>query len=271
MTKNPILRVREVAVRPYADQRPGTSGLRQEVRVFQKPNYLENYIQAIFDSLEGFEGKTLILGGDGRFYNCQAIQIVLRMAAANGFGRVLVGQDGILSTPAASCVIRKYQAFGGIILSASHNPGGPNGDFGVKYNVSNGGPAPESLTEAIFAKSKSLSSYKILDDAEVDICRLGEVRLGSTAVEIIDPVADYAALMESLFDFERISTLLTSGNFAMCFDALHAVTGPYAKAILEKRLGAPVGSAVNAVPLPDFGGSHPDPNPINARELVTAT
>ena len=253
---------------PFDDQRPGTSGLRKKVSVFQKPHYLENFVQSIFDSVEGRQGKTLILGGDGRFHNHEAIQVILRMAAANGFGRMLVGCSGLLSTPAVSCIIRKYGAVGGIVLSASHNPGGPDGDFGVKFNVSNGGPAPESITETIYAQSRKIERYRILVDGDVDLDRVGRSKLGNMAVEVVDPVEDYAQLMESLFDFDRISELLSSGSFAMRFDGMHAVTGPYATEIFERRLGAPAGTVVNGEPLPDFGGHHPDPNLVHARDLV---
>ncbi len=260
--------IQTLATSPFADQKPGTSGLRKSVSIFQQPHYLENFVQAIFNSLEGFQGKTLVLGGDGRYYNREAVQIILKMAAANGFGRVKVGQGGILSTPAASCIIRKYGAFGGIILSASHNPGGPNADFGIKYNIGNGGPAPEKVTDAIFAHSKTITEYKQLAAPDVDIDRLGESRLGDMVVEVIDSVSDYQALMESLFDFDRIQHLLTNGSFRMCMDSLHAVTGPYAHAIFEKRLGAPAGTVIHGVPLEDFGGGHPDPNLVYAHDLV---
>ena len=262
------MNTRIVPTQPFADQKPGTSGLRKKVPVFQQPHYLENFVQSIFDSLEAFQGQTLVVGGDGRYYNRQAIQIILKMAAANGFGRVLVGQGGILSTPAASGVIRKYQAFGGIILSASHNPAGPNEDFGIKYNISNGGPAPEKVTEAIFARSKVIDQYKILDAADVELDKLGTFQLDTLTVEVIDSVADYAELMESLFDFDRIKQLLTSGQFRMCMDSLHAVTGPYAHALFEQRLGAPSGTVQNGIPLEDFGGGHPDPNLVYAHDLV---
>lgn len=262
------MNTRTLATTPFADQKPGTSGLRKSVTVFQQPRYLENFVQSIFDTLEGREGQTLVLGGDGRYYNREAIQTILKMAAANGFGRVLVGRSGILSTPAASCIIRHYHAFGGIILSASHNPGGPEGDFGIKYNTSNGGPAPEKVTEAIYARSKVIDAYQILEAPDVDLERLGEMKIGTLTVEVIDPVASYAKLMESLFDFERIHQLLTSGQFRMCFDSMHAVTGPYAQAILEQRLGAPSGTVINGKPLPDFGGGHPDPNLVYAHDLV---
>lgn len=262
------MNIQTISTTPFSDQKPGTSGLRKKVPVFRQPHYLENFTQSIFDSLEGYQGKTLVLGGDGRYYNRQAIQIILKMAAANGFGRVLVGQGGILSTPAASCVIRKNQAFGGIILSASHNPGGPNEDFGIKYNISNGGPAPEKVTEAIYARSKVIDSYKILEAPDVDIDTLGESRLGEMIVEVIDSAQDYEKLMESLFDFDRIHQLLTSGNFGMCMDSMHAVTGSYARAIFEQRLGAPRGTVINGTPSEDFGGGHPDPNLVYAHELV---
>ncbi|MER8548733.1 alpha-D-glucose phosphate-specific phosphoglucomutase [Mesorhizobium sp. M0684] len=258
--------IRTVATKPYPDQKPGTSGLRKKVPVFQQEHYAENFIQSIFDALDGFEGKTLVIGGDGRFYNREVIQKAIAMAAANGFGKVMVGQGGILSTPAASHVIRKYKAFGGIILSASHNPGGPHEDFGIKYNAGNGGPAPEKLTDAIFEKTKAISSFKIADIGQVDIDTISTVKTGDMTVEIIDPVADYAELMESLFDFDALRALFRSG-FRMRFDAMHAVTGPYAKEILENRLGAPNGTARNFIPLPDFGGHHPDPNLVHAKHL----
>ncbi len=287
--------IRVVSTRPFPDQKPGTSGLRKKVTVFRQPHYLENFVQSIFDSIvapqacpdettshstklskddsqvagyeQGRRGATLVLGGDGRYYNREAIQIILKMAAANGIGRVLVGRGGILSTPAASCVIRKYQTFGGIILSASHNPGGPDGDFGIKYNTGNGGPAPEKVTEAIYARSKTIVEYRMLDATDVAFDAVGEFSLGNMKVQVFDPVSDYAELMESLFDFAAIRALLTSG-FRIRFDAMHAVNGPYAKEILERRLGAPAGSVINAVPLEDFGGGHPDPNLTYAHDLV---
>ncbi|MCV3210505.1 alpha-D-glucose phosphate-specific phosphoglucomutase [Mesorhizobium sp. YC-39] len=258
--------IRTVATKPYPDQKPGTSGLRKKVPVFQQEHYAENFIQSIFDALDGFKGKTLVIGGDGRFYNREVIQKAIAMAAANGFGKVMVGQGGILSTPAASHVIRKYKTFGGIILSASHNPGGPHEDFGIKYNAGNGGPAPEKLTDAIFEKTKSISSFKIADIDKVDIDKIGSIGAGGMIVEIIDPVADYADLMESLFDFDAIRANFKYG-FRMRFDAMHAVTGPYAKEILERRLGAPNGTCRNFKPLPDFGGHHPDPNLVHAKHL----
>jgi len=257
-----------VTTQPIAGQRPGTSGLRKKVAVFRQPQYLENFVQAIFDSLEGFAGQTLVVGGDGRFHNDAAIQVILRMAAANGFGRVLVGQHGILSTPAASCVIRRHGAFGGIILSASHNPGGPDGDFGIKYNTGNGGPAPEKITEAIYAHTQRITRTLTVDAPEVDLAVQGKTQVAGMAVEVIDAVAEHAELLATLFDFERIGALLRSGGFRMCFDAMHAVTGPTAHEIFIKRLGAPAGSVINGVPLPDFGGGHPDPNPTYAEDLI---
>ena len=261
------MNIETVATQPFSDQKPGTSGLRKRVTVFQQPHYLENFIQSTFDSLENYQGQTLVLGGDGRYYNRQAIQIILKMAAANGVGRVKVGQSGILSTPATSCVIRQTGAIGGIILSASHNPGGPDGDFGVKYNISNGGPAPEKVTEAIFAHSKTIEQYKIVTAPDVDLDTLGESQIGEMVVEVMNSVTDYAKLMESLFDFEQIHQLLT-GSFRMCMDSMHAVTGPYAHAIFEQRLGAPAGTVQNGTPLEDFGGGHPDPNLVYAHDLV---
>ncbi|SFI67064.1 phosphoglucomutase [Phyllobacterium sp. CL33Tsu] len=255
-----------IATTPFDDQKPGTSGLRKKVPVFQQKNYVENFIQSVFDSLEGYKGETLVIGGDGRYYNRDVVQIALKMAAANGFGRVLVGQGGILSTPAASNVIRKYKAFGGLVLSASHNPGGPNEDFGIKYNIGNGGPAPEKITEAIFARSKAIKQYVIAEAADIDIDTIGKREIAGMQVEIIDSVADYAALMEQLFDFDAIRDLIKSG-FIFRFDSMHAVTGPYGKEILEKRLAAPEGTCVNFVPLPDFGGHHPDPNLVYAKDL----
>jgi phosphoglucomutase len=260
--------VKKIQTKPFDGQKPGTSGLRKKVKVFEQPHYLENFVQSIFDSLEGFSGQTLVLGGDGRYHNDKAIQVILKMAAANGFGRVLVGRRGILSTPAASCVIRKYKAFGGIILSASHNPGGPNQDFGIKYNTSNGGPAPEKVTEAIFARTREISSYSILEADNVNINRLGETTLGGMTVEVIDSIADYAELMEQLFDFDAIRSLFSSGEFRMCFDGMHAVTGPYATKILERRLGAPAGTVIHGEPKEDFGKGHPDPNLAHAHDLL---
>jgi phosphoglucomutase len=257
-----------VNTRPFDDQKPGTSGLRKKVRHFQQPHYLENFVQSTFDAVGDCREKTLVVGGDGRYHNQTAIQVILKMAAANGFKHVWVGQNGILSTPAASCVIRKYQAFGGLILSASHNPAGVDGDFGIKFNMHNGGPAPESITSAIFSNSQTLKRYQISDDDDISLDKLGLQTLDGMTVEVIDPVNDYAELMASLFDFDAISQLLTSGQFRMRFDAMHAVTGPYAVDILENRLGAPAGTVSNGIPLPDFGQGHPDPNLTYAEALV---
>ncbi len=257
-----------VATSTYDDQRPGTSGLRKKVVVFQQPHYLENFVQAIFNSIESCQGQTLVVGGDGRYYNRQAIQTIIRMAAANGFAKLIVGQGGILSTPAVSCVIRKYQTIGGIVLSASHNPGGPDEDFGIKFNGSNGGPASEKVTEAIFATTKSLEHYLSCESADVDLDTIGSTQVLNTEVNVIDPVSDYADLMEELFDFEKMRSLLSNRRFKMCFDAMHAVTGPYAIEILENRLGAPKGTVMNGVPSENFGGGHPDPNLVHAHELV---
>ncbi len=253
---------------PYTDQKPGTSGLRKSVKQFKKPDYLQTFVQAIFNTVEGIQGSTLILGGDGRYFNREAIQIILRMAAAAGFSRVIMGQGGILSTPAASNLIRKYQAIGGIILSASHNAGGPEGDFGIKFNISNGGPAPESLTEAIYAASQIVHEYHISALKPIPIDKLGQYDLYGMKVEVIDSVSDYLELMERIFDFDKIKALLTSGKFKMHFDGMHAVTGPYAHRILEQRLGAPEGTVINGQPLADFGGGHPDPNQAHAKELM---
>jgi phosphoglucomutase len=258
--------IRTVSTTPFDDQKPGTSGLRKKVPVFQQPNYAENFIQSIFDALSGFGGRLLVVGGDGRYYNREVIGKVIAMAAANGFGKVMVGQGGILSTPAASHLIRKYKAFGGIILSASHNPGGPRQDFGIKYNAGNGGPAPEKITDAIYGRSKEIREYRIAEIGEIDIDTIGTVEAGGIEVEIVDPVRDYADLMESLFDFEALRKLFASG-FRMRFDAMHAVTGPYATEIFERRLGAAPGTCRNFRPLPDFGGHHPDPNLVHAKHL----
>ena len=263
------MKIKDISTQPFGDQRPGTSGLRKQVTVFQQPHYLENFVQSIFDCLPDSKGQTLVLGGDGRYYNRIAIQTILKMAAAQGFGKVLVGAGGLLSTPAVSTVIRRHKAFGGIILSASHNPGGPDGDFGIKYNIGNGGPAPEKLTEAIYARSCELNRYRIADAPDLDLDHTGLQKLGQMEVEVIDPVSDYADLMSHLFDFPRIKALFDSGMFNMVFDAMHAITGPYAHEILENQLGAPTNTVINGVPLEDFGGEHPDPNLAHARELVT--
>ncbi|MBU2840847.1 alpha-D-glucose phosphate-specific phosphoglucomutase [Acidithiobacillus thiooxidans] len=256
-----------IPTQAFPDQRPGTSGLRKKVSVFQQPHYLENFVQSIFAAIPDRKGKTLVLGGDGRFFNHEAIQIILRMAAANGWGKVMVGRGGLLSTPAVSAIIRAHHAHGGIILSASHNPAGPHHDFGIKYNISNGGPAPEKITDAIWAGSKSIQSYQTLGTADVDIDHDGVFQLGDMTVEICDPVRDYAELMARIFDFEALRRLF-NGNFRMRFDAMHAITGPYALEILENQLGAPAGTVVNGIPLTDFGGGHPDPNLVYAKSLA---
>ncbi len=251
---------------PFDDQKPGTSGLRKKVRDFARPNYAENFIQSVFDVVERDAGATLVIGGDGRYHNRTVIQQAIRMAAANGYGRVLVGQGGILSTPAASHVIRKYGASGGLVLSASHNPGGPDEDFGIKYNIANGGPAPESVTGAIHARTLEIDRWQAIDTPDIDLDTPGEVMVGDMKVTVIDPVADYAALMEDLFDFDAIRAAARDG-LTMAFDAMHAVTGPYAHEILENRLGFAEGTVRNGTPLEDFGGHHPDPNLVHAKPL----
>ncbi len=256
-----------VPTRPIEGQKPGTSGLRKKTRVFLERHYLENFIEAVWAGIGGAAGKTFVLGGDGRYFNDRAAQVILRMAAASGAARVIVGQDALLSTPAASNIIRARGADGGLILSASHNPGGIDEDFGVKYNTSNGGPAPADVTDRIFAATQDIAEYQILQTEDVDLSSPGEHSLGEMVVEVVDPVADYLALMERLFDFDKLAALF-AGGFSMRFDAMHAITGPYAKAIFEDRLGAAPGSVLNAVPSPDFGGGHPDPNPIWAKELM---
>lgn len=271
------MKIQTIQTTAFSDQKPGTSGLRKKVKVFQQPHYLENFVQSIFDTLleDGGlpSGATLTIGGDGRYHNRDAIQTIIQMAAANGFTRVIVGQAGILSTPAASHIIRKYHTFGGMILSASHNQGGINGDFGIKYNISNGGPAPEKITDSVFAKSKIITQYKIADLSKIDIDTLGETDFNGInanskfTVQVIDAVVDYADLMQTLFDFAAIKTLLASG-FKMKFDAMHAVTGPYAQEIFVNRLGTSADSLMNCVPSEDFGGGHPDPNLTYAEDLV---
>ena len=258
-----------VVTRPIDGQKPGTSGLRARTRVFRQPHYLENFVQAAWAGLGGIAGKVLVLGGDGRYFNESAAQVILRMAAASGAARVIVGQNGILSTPAASHLIRKRGAHGGVILSASHNPGGDDADFGVKVNTANGGPAAEAVTARIHAETRQIDHYLTLETPDLDLSHPGEQRLSDTVVEVVDPVRDYASLMEELFDFKAIQSLLASG-FQLRFDAMHAVTGPYATEILERRLGAAPGSVLNATPLPDFGGGHPDPNPTWAKPLYDA-
>lgn len=266
------IQIRTVSTAAFHDQKPGTSGLRKKVQWFQQPNYLENFVQSIFDTVNVPPGAMLTVGGDGRYYNRQAIQTIIKMAAANGFSRVIVGQGGILSTPAVSNVIRKYQTFGGMILSASHNPGGPQGDFGIKYNIQNGGSAPEKITEAVYAQTKVITEYKVAELPEINIDIIGETECGDIngapfIVQVIDAVSDYADLMQSLFDFPAIKKLLAS-DFKMKFDAMHAVTGPYATEIFINRLGADQSSLMNCIPSEDFGGGHPDPNLTYAEDLV---
>jgi len=263
--------IKLIPSQPFKDQRPGTSGLRKKVVQFQQTHYLENFIQAIFDSQNSLNDGILLVGGDGRFYNRTAIQIIIRMAAAHGVKQVLVAQNGILSTPAASCIIRRYKAQGALILSASHNPGGPDKDFGIKYNVSNGGPAPESVTEAIYQKSLTIQAYKILESEDIDLSAICLYTRSNTQVNVIDTMTDYCHLMQDLFDFDAISKLLKSKAFSMRFDAMHAVTGPYAKKIFEQILGAKTGTVINGIPQEDFAGGHPDPNPIHAAQLVNLT
>ncbi len=259
--------ITRIQTKPIDGQKPGTSGLRKKTTVFMQPHYLENFVQSIWTGIGGVKGKTLVLGGDGRYFNDRAAQVVLRMAAASGATKVIVGQNALLSTPAASNLIRKRKADGGIILSASHNPGGPNGDFGIKYNAANGGPANEKTTDRIFAATKEITGYDIVEAQDVNLNQIGTTNLADMEIEVVDPVADYAEMMEGIFDFDALSALFKSG-FRMRFDAMHAVTGPYAKAILEGRLGAAEGTVVNGTPLPDFGNGHPDPNPIWAKTLM---
>ena len=261
--------IQTISTKPFANQKPGTSGLRNKVIAFQQPAYFENFVQSIFNSLTDTTGKTLVVGGDGRYYNDVAIQTIVKMAAANGFAKIIVGQNGILSTPAASYILRKYKAFGGIILSASHNPGGPDGDFGIKYNVANGGPAPEKITEKIYLETQKITEY-LMSDAKDDclnLTKLGTYKIEDTTVEVIDSVSDYAELMQQIFDFDKIRKLFAQG-FKVRFDAMNAVSGLYSKYIFENLLNAPTGTVVNAEPLEDFGGHHPDPNPVNAADLV---
>ena len=263
--------MKTVRTTPFDDQRPGTSGLRKKVSVFRSQHYLENFVQSIFEAYPKLLGGTLVLGGDGRYYNREAIQIILKMASVNGVSRVIVGKGGILSTPAVSHLIRKYRTQGGIVLSASHNPGGPGGDFGIKLNIDNGGPAPEQITEAIFEFSKQISEYRIAETDDIDLDDTGSYEINEMQVSVIDAVDDYAELMASIFDFDAIRALIAKPGFTMAFDAMHAVTGPYAKRIFEEILGAPAGTVMNGEPLEDFGGGHPDPNLVYAAELVART
>lgn len=260
--------MKSVQTTPFNDQKPGTSGLRKSVKTFQTPAYLENFVQSIFDSVPELSGGHLIVGGDGRYFNQEATQIILRMAAANGVKTVTVGQNGLLSTPAVSALIRKLGAEGGLVLSASHNPGGPEGDFGIKFNAANGGPASVTVTDAVYETSLSITRYLTIEDGPIDLGQIGQTMLGEMKISIIDPVESYADLMETLFDFDKIRAWAKSGS-TLYFDAMHAVTGPYGKEIFIERLGFPEGSVVNAVPLEDFGGGHPDPNPVYAKDLFT--
>ena len=262
------MQIETINTTPYQDQNPGTSGLRKKVKVFQQRGYLENFVQSIFDSLEETQGKVLVLGGDGRYFNRVAIQIIIKMAAANGFGELIIGQGGLLSSPAASHIIRKYQADGGLILSASHNPGGPDEDFGIKYNVNNGGPAPEKFTQAVYQRSQVIDQYKTADIPDIDLDNIGTAQFEDLKVTIIDPVTDYAELLETIFDFKLLKQSISSGYITLLFDAMSAITGPYAKRILVDILGAPADSVINAEPLEDFGGHHPDPNLAHAHELA---
>ena len=260
------MQIRTIRTEPFQDQKPGTSGLRKKVRTFQQPNYLQNFVQSVLN-VAAIHDRPLIIGGDGRYYNREAIQIILRMAAANDIEHVIAGQGGLLSTPAASNLIRLHHAGGGFVLSASHNPGGPEADFGIKFNIENGGPAPVGFTDRVYAESCRIAEYRLLQSADVDLNTPGTQRLGEMRVEIIDPVADYAGMMERIFDFNRIRDLFVKRKFSLCFDAMHAVTGPYAIEIFEQRLGAARGSVINGIPLEDFGGGHPDPNLVHARRL----
>jgi len=261
------LKIRQIRCTPFSDQRPGTAGLRKKVAVFKQRHYLECFVQAVFDTLSLDKGATLVLGGDGRYYNREAIQVIIELSAANGIGKLIIGQGGLLSTPAASNLIRHRRAAGGIILSASHNPGGPDGDFGIKFNTATGGQAPEQMTEAVYARSKVLDGYRIAELQAVDIDLIGTVAAGELTIEVVDPVSDYADLMEQLFDFELIGTALRS-NIRLHFDALNAATGPYATHIFNRMLKAPADTVWHATPLEDFGGLHPDPNPVDASHLV---
>ena len=261
------MQIQQVPTQPIANQKMGTSGLRRKVsEVMNTPHFLENFIQAILNAASA-KGKTFVVGGDGRYLNKQAIQIILKMAIANRVGHLIVGQDGLFSTPAVSCVIRKYKTDGGFILSASHNPGGPDGDFGLKFDVENGGPCPEQVSARIYEQTQSLTSYQIADMPDIDIHTLQTQTFGDTKITVINPIDDYVELMKSLFDFSQIRDLLASG-FRMVYDAMNAVTGPYALRIFEQELGAPKGTVLHAVPLEDFGGLHPDPNLTYARSLV---
>uniref|UniRef100_A0A175YMN0 Glucose phosphomutase n=1 Tax=Daucus carota subsp. sativus TaxID=79200 RepID=A0A175YMN0_DAUCS len=279
VTEPEALKVYTVPTKPIEGQKTGTSGLRKKVKVFMEDNYLANWIQALFNSLppEDFENGLLVLGGDGRYFNKEAAQVIIKIAAGNGVGKILVGKEGIMSTPAVSAVIRKrkastkqtfLEANGGFIMSASHNPGGPDYDWGIKFNYSSGQPAPESITDKIYGNTLSISEIKMVDIPDVDLSHLGVTKYGKFSVEVVDPVSDYLELMETVFDFSLIRSLLSLDDFRLVFDAMHAVTGAYAEPIFVDKLGASTNSILNGVPLEDFGHGHPDPNLTYAKDLV---
>ena len=259
--------IKTITTTPYTDQKMGTAGLRRKSKVVVQPNYVENFMQSIFNVIGDLKGKTFVVGGDGRYYNDIAIQKIIKMAAANGVSRLIVGQNGYMSTPAGSNIILKSKADGGFILSASHNPGGINGDFGIKYSNHTGGQIPSSISDKIYQETLKIKEYKICDVANIDLSKLGRQEVCGMQIDVIDPVKDYVEMMEGIFDFAAIKALFAKG-FTMRFDAMNAVTGPYAKKIFEDILGAAKGSVVNYKPLPDFGGLHPDPNMVYAKELV---
>ncbi len=262
------MEIKTIATTPFQDQKTGTAGLRKKVSVYSQENYLENFIQSIFNAVPGFEGKTIVLGGDGRFYNAHAIQVIVKMAAAQKVGRIIIGQNGLFSTPAASNLIIRRKAFGGFILSASHNPGGKNGDFGIKFDLSNGGGAPEAVTDRIYEETKKITSYQIAVTPDIDISQIGEFSIGETVIEIVDSVKDYVEFVKGIFDFDALKGLVSSENFKMRYDAMNGSTGPYAVRIFEEILGAPKGTVLRGTPMEDFGGGHPDPNLTYAKELV---
>ncbi len=262
------MEIKTIVTTPFQDQKTGTAGLRKKVSVFSQENYLENFIQSIFNAVPGFQGKTIVLGGDGRYYNAHAIQVIVKMAAAQKVGRIIIGQNGLFSTPAASNLIIKRKAFGGFILSASHNPGGKNGDFGIKFDLSNGGGAPEAVTDRIYEETKKITSYQIADTPDIDISQIGEFSVGETVIEIVDSVKDYVEFVKGIFDFDALKGLVSSENFKMRYDAMNGSTGPYAVRIFEEILGAPKGTVLRGTPMEDFGGGHPDPNLTYAKELV---
>jgi len=263
------MKINNIVTTPFTDQKPGTSGLRKKVTVFQQAHYLENFVQSIFNVANELKDQLLILGGDGRFYNKQAIQIILKIAAANGVKHVMVGKNGILSTPAVSYLIRKNKAAGGIILSASHNPGGADGDFGIKFNIKNGGPAPTTFTDSVFESSKNITNYQVAEIEDISLENVHSSYMGEMKIDVINSVTDYADYMEQIFDFEKIKSMFTAAKITMCFDAMHAVTGPYAEDIFTTRLSANIDAVINAQPLEDFAGGHPDPNLVYAKDLVS--